>query len=81
MKLNISNFHKAVIPRTKSVETLKNCSSINNINQNCSLHNLFDVKSGLKIDIHKSFYLVYCRAGTMTCCQLKDFFYLPEGKV
>lgn len=43
VELNISDFHKVVILRTKFTKTLKkNLSSVNYlINQNCSLH-VFD---------------------------------------
>lgn len=45
VKLDISNFHKAVIPRIKSTETLKNRSSIHFLIKTVrSPENSFDAK-------------------------------------
>ena len=45
VKLDISNLHKAVIPRIKSTETLKNRSSIHYLIKTVrSLENSFDAK-------------------------------------
>ena len=41
-KFNISNLHKAVISRTKSTEALKYRITHLSLNQNSSLHKLFD---------------------------------------
>ena len=45
VKLNFSNFHKAVITWLKSTETLKNPLIFMLLNQSPSLHNSFDAKN------------------------------------
>ena len=58
VKLNISNLHKAFIPRLKSTETLKNRSLI------CYLIKTVLCTTRLfpKLDVYKSFYPAYCYA-------------------
>ena len=45
VKLDFSDLHKAVITRLKSTEISKNRSFMVLLNQNPSLHNLFDGKN------------------------------------
>ena len=61
VKLNIANLHKAVFRRTKSTETLKNCSLIYYLIKNvlCIPHRL---PKQSEVDVNDSFYPVYCSA-------------------
>lgn len=62
VKLNIANLHKAVFRRTKSTETLKNCSLIYYLIKSvlCITHRL---PKQSEVDVNDSFYPVYCSAG------------------
>ena len=58
VKLNISNLHKAFIPRLKSPETLKNWSLIDYLIKTV----LCTTRLFPKLDVYKSFYPAYCYA-------------------
>ena len=58
VKLNISNLHKAFIPRLKSTETLKNRSLIYYLIKTV----LCTTRLIPKLDVYKSFYPAYCYA-------------------
>ena len=58
VKLNISKFHKAFIPRLKSPETLKNCTFIYYLIKTV----LCTTRLIPKLDVYKSSYPAYCYA-------------------